>query len=118
MTAAPPEIPATGDLLGFVFPIHGFTTLITMLKFVWRFPRAKVPVFVFTAASTGGCRIGRLKIPGWEGSGLYLPLLLLWLKGYRCAGALPLRGTPENWTALIPPCSEAACRSMMDATRQ
>lgn len=114
--SAKPGLPAAGDLVGFVFPVHGFTTISAMLHFVWRFPRGNRSVSVFTAAATGGCRIGPVKVPGWEGSGLYLPLLVLWLKGYRCAGALPMRSTPENWTALVPACREADCRSMMEAT--
>jgi len=113
---ARPELPGSGDLIGFVFPVHGFTTIAAMLRFVWNFPQGNRSVSVFTAAVTGGCRIGPLKLPGWEGNGLYLPLLLMWLKGYRCVGALPLRSTPENWTALVPACPESACRSLMRET--
>ena len=113
---AKPRIPSAGDLVGFVFPVHGFTTISAMLRFVWNYPRGNRSVSVFAAAATGGCRFGPVKLPGWEGSGLYLPLLVLCLKGYRCAGALPMRSTPENWTALVPACREADCRSMMGAT--
>lgn len=113
---AKPEPLAAGDVIGFVFPVHGFTTIAAMLKFVWAFPRGDRSVAVFAAAVTGACRIGPVQIPGWEGSGLYLPLFLLWLKGYRCVGALPLRSTPENWTSLIPACSEKACRCLMQET--
>jgi Pyruvate/2-oxoacid:ferredoxin oxidoreductase delta subunit len=118
LAAAPPP-PAPGSLVGFVFPVHGFTTIWLMLKFVWRFPRAprdgQRPA-VFTAVSLGGARIGPVTLPGWEGSGLYLPLLLLWLKGYRIVGAAPFRYTPQNWTALVPSCSELGNRHLLDKT--
>jgi len=58
-----PEFPESGDHIGFVFPVHGFTTIAAMLHFVWNFPQGNPSVSVFTAAVTGGCRIGPLKLP-------------------------------------------------------
>ncbi|MCU0236694.1 MAG: EFR1 family ferrodoxin [Acidobacteria bacterium] len=114
----PPIAPPPPDTLtGFVFPVHGFTIIWAMLRFLSGFPRAAGKPGVFVAASLGGCKLGRLFVPGWEGSGLYLALLVLRLKGYRCLGALPLRNTPENWTALVPGYGETAARAMMERTR-
>lgn len=114
----PATPPQPGTLTGFVFPVHGFTAIWAMFRFLARFPRAAGKPGVFVAASLGGCKFGRLFVPGWEGSGLYLTLLLLRLKGYRCQGALPLRNTPENWTALLPGYGDAASRAMMERTRR
>ncbi len=113
-TAPPPP----GTLTGFIFPVHGFTIIWAMLRFLLRFPPAKGKADVFVAASLGGCKFGRLFVPGWEGSGLYLALLVLRLKGYRCRGALPLRNTPENWTSLVPGYREDASRAMLEHTRR
>ncbi len=104
-------------LIGFVFPIHGFTTIWAMLHFLFQLPRGNRATSVFCVATTGGARIGPVVIPGWEGSGLYLPLLILWLKGYKCVGAIPLRSTPENWTSLVPSCTAAANKTLMAATQ-
>ena len=114
---APPGPPAPGELIGFVFPVHGFITVWVMLRFVLKFPRTTVPASVFAVTTLGGCKFGRLFVPGWEGSGLYLPLLILRLKGYRWAGALPLRHTPVNWTALVPSHRREANQAMMERTR-
>ena len=116
--AAPPASPPPATLTGFVFPVHGFTLIWAMLRFLVRFPRAVGKPAVFVAASLGGCKFGRLFVPGWEGSGLYLALLVLRLKGYRCRGALPLRNTPENWTALLPGYGAASSRAMLGETRR
>lgn len=114
----PPQAPPPqGTLTGFFFPVHGFTLIWAMLRFLFRFPRAQGPSGVFVAATLGGCKFGRVYVPGWEGSGLYLALLVLRLKGYRARGALPLRYTPENWTSLFPGYGEAAVRKMMERTR-
>lgn len=99
----PPE-PPEGQLTGFVFPVHGFTTVWLALRFLWNFPRAPrgKPRDVFFACSLGGVRIGRFYVPGWEGSGLLLPALLLLAKGYRVVGTCPVRPTPANWTSVVP----------------
>ena len=115
---APPDPPASDELIGFMFPVHGFITVWVMLRFVLKFPRAKAPASVFAMTTLGGCKLGPLFVPGWEGSGLYLPLIILWLKGYRWAGALPLRNTPVNWTALVPSHRPDANRAMMERTRR
>lgn len=86
-----------------------------MLKFVLFFPRNRGSASVFVMTSLGGMKIGKLRIPGWEGSGLYLPLIILALKGYRLAGAYPMRYTPENWTSLIPGYGEQSSRYMLAA---
>ena len=109
--------PEPGGLNGFVFPIHGFITVWPMLRFLWRLPRG-CGGRVFVAAVTGGCRLGPVSIPGWEGSGLYLPLLILWAKGYRPVGARAFHFTVENWTALVPAPGEESCRGLMEQTRE
>ena len=113
-----PDPPTPGELIGFIFPVHGFIIVWIMLRFVLRFPRATAPATVFAITTLGGCKFGPLFVPGWEGSGLYLPLIVLRLKGYRWAGALPLRNTPVNWTALVPSHRPDANRAMMERTRR
>jgi ferredoxin len=106
--------PLPETLVGFVYPVHGFTTIWAMLRFVLRFPRSTGGTKVFAMTSLGGCKVGKWILPGWEGNGLVLPLLILFLKGYRWAGALPVRSTPENWTSLIPGYGEMSSRWMLD----
>ena len=115
--SGPPEGPSAGELIGFAYPVHGFTTIWAMLKFILKFPRAQTGTAVFAVTSLGGCKLGKWIVPGWEGNGLYLPMLILKLKGYRWAGAYPVRSTPENWTSLIPGYSEASGRWMLDKAR-
>ena len=105
------------SLIGFVFPVHGFITIWAMLKFIIFFPPNKSSSRVYTVTSLGACKLGNLIIPGWEGSGLYLPLLILILKGYRPAGACHIRATPENWTSLIPGHSKNANAWMLARAR-
>jgi len=116
--SARPSAPSEGTLVGFVFPVHGFTTLWFALKFILRFPRARGRASVFCMTSLGGCKIGPFLLPGWEGSGLVLPMVLLALKGYRWAGACPVRATPENWTSLLPGYGEAASRWMLARSKK
>lgn len=112
-----PATPLASELVGFIYPIHGFITIWAMLKFILLFPKNRNGASVFAITSLGGMKVGKHRIPGWEGSGLYLPMLILKLKGYRWAGAFPMRFTPENWTSLIPGYGERSSRYMLEACR-
>ncbi len=92
----------SGDRIGFIFPVHGFTTIWIMLKFILSFPKTKSNVEAFFVTTLGALTIKNTLIPGWEGSGLYIPAMILRFKGYKIAGAYPLRQTPQNWTPLLP----------------
>ena len=85
------------ELVGLVFPAHGFTAPWAMLKFAWRLPRRRSHACV--VATRGGSMIGRLRLPGMEGTACYLIALLLALKGYRVRGTQAF-DMPSNWTVL------------------
>jgi hypothetical protein len=86
--SARPSAPSEGTLVGFVFPVHGFTTLWFALKFILRFPRARGRASVFCMTSLGvarsapiSCRVGKVRVGPAHG-----PLAL---KGYHWRGPCP-----------------------------
>lgn len=87
-------------LYGFMFPTHGFTAPWQMIKFALEFPRNK-GADAFAVATRAGLKFGRIYFPGFEGTALYLIILILFLKGFRIRGAMGL-DMPSNWTALHP----------------
>jgi len=105
----PPPPDREGGLIGFIYPTHGFTAIWMMLLFILRYPRPQARTCAFAIITRGGFRIGKLCVPGLEGSGLYLPLLILWLKGYRIVGGTAL-DLPVSWIAVHPPLSPQTCR--------
>ncbi|MCP5108213.1 MAG: (4Fe-4S)-binding protein, partial [bacterium] len=88
------------NLLGIVFPAHGFTMPWHILKFVWRLPRGK-STHAFCAATRGSLKFGRVFVPGLSGSGTFIIALLLFLKGYNVRGVLSVN-MPSNWFSLHP----------------
>lgn len=111
--------PVAGDsrpLIGFFFPAHGSTTIWAMLRFIFLFPRARTHTDVFGLCTRAGLKYGRVYIPGYEGSGLILPLLILWLKGYRVVGSMPL-DMPSNWMSLHPSLAREKCVAIAERCR-
>jgi ferredoxin len=88
------------NLLGIVFPAHGFTMPWHILKFVWRLPRRK-STHAFCIATRGSFRFGPVFIPGMSGSGTFIVSLILMLKGYKVRGVMSVN-MPSNWFLLHP----------------
>lgn len=86
---------AKNQLIGFLFPAHGFMPPWSMIKFLFKFPRGKGSS-VFCAATRGSVFFGPLKIPGAIGFGIFLSALILLLKGYRVKGLFSI-DMPSNF---------------------
>ena len=87
------------DLIGFLFPTHGFSLVPAMLFFLFRFPRLKSTVF-FMNTRAGGMFF-KWFTPGLSGVALLLPMLIMKLKGFKIAGARPM-DMPSNWISVHP----------------
>jgi len=86
-------------LLGFCYPTHGFNAAPNMIKFVRKFPEGKADAFVLNTRA--GLKLYKLHVPGIGGMALWLPAMLLFLKGYRVRGFRP-SDMPSNWISLHP----------------
>lgn len=95
------EIKSGADqLLGIVFPTHGFTMSWNILKFVWRLPRRK-STHAVCVASGASFKIGPVVTPSLTGTGTFLLSLILWLKGYKVQGVQCLN-MPSHWFTVHP----------------
>jgi ferredoxin len=88
------------ELVGVVFPTHGFTAPWHILKFVWRLPRTDA-THAFCVATRAGLKFGRLFIPGISGTATFITALILHLKGYHVRGTMSV-DMPSNWYSLHP----------------
>lgn len=86
-------------LIGFCFPTHGFNAPPIVLKFVSKFPKNKSDVFLLNTRA--GMKLYKIHTAGLGGIALWLPALILLLKGYRPIGFRPL-DMPSNWISLHP----------------
>ena len=91
--------PEDATLLGFCYPTHGFNAPPIMLRFLFEFPRGKSRIFLLNTRA--GMKIYKFHTPGLGGMALWLPALIMWLKGYRIFGFRPL-DMPSNWISLHP----------------
>jgi ferredoxin len=99
-------------LIGICYPTHGFCAPWLVIKFFAGFPR--IPnATVFFLNTRGGCRVGRVPIPGLSGIATWLPVLWFRLKGMKTAGVLPL-DMPHSWTSFLPPNSQASSRILIE----
>lgn len=98
-------------LLGFCFPTHGFLAPPLVLKFLFRFPKGKADVFLLNTRA--GLKLSKLHMPGIGGLALWVPTLILWLKGYRVIGFRPL-DMPSNWISLHPGVRKKVVSSVHD----
>jgi len=87
-------------LIGFCYPTHGFGAPWLILKFFWRFPRIK-NTDVFLSSTRAGSKLSKLFLPGLSGVAMWVPFLILLIKGYRIIGVLPI-DLPSNWISLHP----------------
>ena len=86
-------------LIAFVSPIHGFNYPVIMLRFIIHFPKGKNDVVLMNTRA--GMLIGKWVTPGLTGIAFYLAALILWLKGYKIKGFLPV-DLPSNWISVHP----------------
>ena len=87
-------------MIGFSSPTHGFSLPWIMLKFILRFPRGKGQD-VFLLNTRAGMKLSKLFVPGLSGIAQLLPMLILFLKGYKMKGLLPI-DLPSNWISVHP----------------
>jgi len=88
------------SLLALILPTHGFTAPWPALRFVACLPRRR-RTHAAVVATRGATKIGRLVVPGAEGTATYLIALVLVLKGYRVRAATGI-DMPANWIAFHP----------------
>nr|WP_042332136.1 EFR1 family ferrodoxin [Desulfosporosinus orientis] len=86
------------DLIGVVFPTHGFTAPWQVIRFTIKLPPGKGK-HAFVAATRAGTRVASIPLPGMEGTAGYLIALLLMVKGYIVRGVMGL-DMPSNWMSL------------------
>lgn len=86
-------------LIGFCYPTHGFNAVPAMLKFMFRFPNIPNPVFL--SNTRAGMKLFNYNTPGISGIALLLPIIILFLKGFKIRGAYPL-DMPSNWVSIHP----------------
>ena len=87
-------------LICFCYPTHGFGTPWLILKFFWRFPKIK-NADVFLSSTRAGSKLSKLFLPGISGMAMWIPFIILLLKGYRIKGMLPI-DLPSNWISIHP----------------
>lgn len=88
----------SGDLLGVVFPTHGFTAPWHVIRYALRLPSGRGK-HAFVVATRAGSRIASIPFPGMEGTAGYLIAFILIVKGYSVRGVMGL-DMPSNWMAL------------------
>jgi len=86
------------NLLGMVFPTHGFTAPWQVIRYALHLPHGNGK-HVFVVATRAGSRITSIPLPGFEGTASYLIALIMLLKGYIVIGVMGL-DMPSNWMSL------------------
>ena len=76
-----------------------------MLKFIRKFPKGKADLAIIN--TRGGLKFKKIFFPGLSGVAQLLPMMILLLKGYKIAGALPF-DLPSNWVSLHPGLTDSA----------
>lgn len=97
-------------LVGFFSATHGFNLPHSMLKFLVRF-RSFRGSDVFFGNTRAGMKLSKLFLPGLSGIALYLPALILFLKGYKVRSLYPV-DLPSNWISLHPGLKPKVIESM------
>ena len=111
-------IPSTEGktIIGFSSPTHGFSLPWIMLKFIFRFPRSKGQD-VFLLNTRAGMKMSKLFVPGLSGLAQLLPMLVLFLKGYKIKGLLPL-DLPSNWVSVHPGLKQKVIDSIFERRKK
>jgi Pyruvate/2-oxoacid:ferredoxin oxidoreductase delta subunit len=102
-------------MVGFFSATHGFNLPHSMLKFLVRFNALKGSD-VIIGNTRAGMKLSKLFLPGLSGIALYLPALILFLKGYRIRSLYPV-DLPSNWISLHPGLKVKVIDSMFDHYR-
>ena len=102
-------------LIGFFSATHGFNLPHSMLKFMIRF-HSLTGSDIFIGNTRAGMKLSKLFLPGLSGIALYLPALLMWIKGYRIRSLYPV-DLPSNWISLHPGLKKKVIDSMFDHYR-
>jgi ferredoxin len=88
------------NLIGLVFPTHGFTMPWSIFKFVLKLPKSR-GAHTFVIATRGSFKFGKVYFPGMSGSATFVVSLILFMKGYNVRGAMSVN-MPSNWFTLHP----------------
>jgi len=99
------------DIIGLCYPTHGFSLPWHMFRFILSFPRTITRKDVFLLNTRAGSKLFALFLPGISGIAQWLPLFILWLKGYKIRGLLPL-DMPSNWISIHPGYTTKAINSI------
>jgi len=102
-------------LIAFCFPTHGFNAAPIMLKFIRKFPKGKADIVIIN--TRGGMKFKKMYFPGLSGVAQLLPMLILKLKGYKIAGALPF-DLPSNWVSLHPGLTDSAVNDIVSRRKE
>jgi Pyruvate/2-oxoacid:ferredoxin oxidoreductase delta subunit len=102
-------------LVGFFSATHGFNLPHSMLKFLVRFNSLRGSD-IFIGNTRAGMKLSKLFVPGLSGIALYLPALIMILKGY-CVRSLYPVDLPSNWISLHPGLKVKVINSMFDHYR-
>ena len=103
-------------LVVFFSATHGFNMPHSMLRFMIRFSLLKGSDVVI-GNTRAGMKLSKLFLPGLSGVALYLPALIMWLKGYRIRSLYPV-DLPSNWISLHPGLKRPVVDSMFNHYRE
>ena len=109
-----PEI-CSKTLIVFCYPTHGFNPAPLMLKYIAKFPRGKSSVALVN--TRGGLKFKRIYFPGLSGLAQLLPMLILFLKGYKIRGSLPF-DMPSNWISVHPGLTDSAIKDIIQRRKE
>jgi len=98
------------DLIGLCYPTHGFSLPWHMLRFIISLPQSNSK-HVFLLNTRAGSKLFGLFLPGISGIAQWLPVIFLWIKGYKIQGLLPL-DMPSNWISIHPGFSSTTVNSI------
>ncbi|MEE4213813.1 MAG: EFR1 family ferrodoxin [Bacteroidales bacterium] len=86
-------------MIGFCYPTHGFNAPPLVIKYIRKFPRGNCDIFLLNTRA--GMKIWKIFTPGLSGIALFMPALIMRIKGYRVRGYRPM-DMPSNWIFLHP----------------
>jgi NAD-dependent dihydropyrimidine dehydrogenase PreA subunit len=111
-----PYTPRPGDYLGVSVPTHGFGAQWSVLKKVFALPRGNGCIG-FVTACCAGMMLGRIHVPGVEGTAAWGIALMLALKGYKVRAVNGV-DMPSNWIVVHPGFSNASAATMSALCRK
>jgi ferredoxin len=117
-TRSPEGLPIArpGDYLGVSVPTHGFGAQWSVVKKVLALPRGN-GCTGFVTACCAGMKLGRIHVPGVEGTAAWGIALILALKGYKVRAVNGV-DMPSNWIVVHPGFSRASAVSMSEQCRR